>query len=171
MSTSLTNLLDISNSSAGQIQFPSVTNFSSNAHTLDDYAEGTWTPALYFGGVPTGITYSVQTGNFVRVGRIVTAWGRMTLTSKGSNTGNATIGPLPSTEGGSLDTVCIGEATNITLNTGGGYYTFSPRVVPNDVYVAMLQTGSGVAPGALTNADFANNSTVRLTVVYESVDH
>lgn len=83
------------NSTGGQIQFPAVQVPSSNANTLDDYEEGTWTPTLQFGGASTGITYSTQTGTYIKIGRSVTLQARITLTSKGSATGNATIVGAP----------------------------------------------------------------------------
>ena len=48
------------------------------ANALDDYEEGTWTPAY---GVSTGsfssVTYTNQTGYYTKVGDIVTAHGRL----------------------------------------------------------------------------------------------
>jgi hypothetical protein len=59
-----------STSGAG-ITFPATQSASSNANTLDDYEEGTWTPAL--GGTwtsnPTGLT-----GYYTKIGRFVTAY-------------------------------------------------------------------------------------------------
>lgn len=50
---------------------------------------GTWTPALQFGGATTGITYSTQSGVYVVVGSVCMATAKITLTSKGSATGQA----------------------------------------------------------------------------------
>jgi hypothetical protein len=53
------------------ITFPATQSASSNANTLDDYEEGTWTPAL--GGTwtsnPTGLG-----GHYTKIGRFVTAY-------------------------------------------------------------------------------------------------
>jgi hypothetical protein len=54
-----------STSGAG-ITFPATQSASSNANTLDDYEEGTWTPSL--GGTAT---YNRQDGNYTKVGRLV----------------------------------------------------------------------------------------------------
>ena len=52
------------------ITFPATQSASSNANTLDDYEEGTWTPALDLSsGSATGGTF---TGTYVKVGRQVT---------------------------------------------------------------------------------------------------
>jgi len=52
---------------SGGITFPATAVAASNANTLDDYEEGTWTPSL--GGTAT---YSVQTGRYTKIGQIVT---------------------------------------------------------------------------------------------------
>jgi hypothetical protein len=53
-------------SSGAGITFPATLSASSNANTLDDYEEGTWTPSL--GGTTT---YTVQSGNYTKIGRLV----------------------------------------------------------------------------------------------------
>ena len=45
-------------SSGTGITFPATQSASSNANTLDDYEEGTWTPTVTFGGASVGITYN-----------------------------------------------------------------------------------------------------------------
>ena len=63
----------------GQLAFPAAQNASSDAHTLDDYEEGTWTPALNFGGAATGITYaSTPVGRYTKIGRSVIVTGTVT---------------------------------------------------------------------------------------------
>jgi hypothetical protein len=56
--------------SGAGITFPATQSASSDANTLDDYEEGTWTPNL----IPnTGtITSQSVSGSYVRIGRVVT---------------------------------------------------------------------------------------------------
>jgi hypothetical protein len=57
------------------------------ANLLDDYEEGTWTPAFTpQTGALGSITYSIQAGNYTKVGRQVTVTGRL------QTTGSVTIG-------------------------------------------------------------------------------
>jgi len=109
----LAGLLNISGAAAGQIQFPASQNASSNANTLDDYEEGTWTPVLGGDGGTSGQTYSAQSGNYVKIGRLVTAFGSLTLTAKGTITGNLEIQGLPftSTSGTAVGTGHLGKWT------------------------------------------------------------
>lgn len=53
------------------ITFPATQSASSDANTLDDYEEGTWTPTIAAGGGYTGVTYSIQNGNYTKIGRLV----------------------------------------------------------------------------------------------------
>jgi hypothetical protein len=48
------------------ITFPATQSASTNANTLDDYEEGTWTPSL--GG---GATYNEQKGSYIKIGQLV----------------------------------------------------------------------------------------------------
>jgi hypothetical protein len=53
------------------ITFPATQSASSNANTLDDYEEGTFTPTV-IGGTTAGTgTYNTQTGSYTKVGRLV----------------------------------------------------------------------------------------------------
>jgi hypothetical protein len=65
--------------STGQIQFPATQNASSNANTLDDYEEGTWTPTA-----PVGT--SVSTATYQKVGNTVFI---NTFVNVGSNSNGA----------------------------------------------------------------------------------
>ena len=71
-----TGLFDISGASAGQIKFPATQNASADANTLDDYEEGTWTPAyaLTTPGTSSFGTYATQTGTYTKIGNKVEAW-------------------------------------------------------------------------------------------------
>jgi hypothetical protein len=80
--------------STGQIQFPATQNPSSNANTLDDYEEGTFTPSLFasFGSISyTG--YTTQNGNYIKIGRMVHCRFQIQVTKSGS--GNTGVSGLP----------------------------------------------------------------------------
>ena len=64
---------------------------------LDDYEEGTWTPA-YQGtsGNPT-VTYDQRNGTYTKIGQKVTCSGRLRTDSKSGGGGNLRIGGLPFT--------------------------------------------------------------------------
>jgi len=66
------------------------------ANALDDYEEGTWTPAPKFGGGNTGMSVAVN-GNYVRIGKFVTLTWSLRFTAKGSSTGGFVIDGVPFT--------------------------------------------------------------------------
>jgi len=57
------------NLTGGQIAFPATQSASSDANTLDDYEEGTWTPSV--GGTATYDTANTF-GRYTKIGRLVT---------------------------------------------------------------------------------------------------
>ena len=80
--------------SGAGITFPASVSASSDANTLDDYEEGIWTPVL----VGTGggsFTYSQQSGNYTRVGRLVVLDGRLQWTATTSSGDFVNIQGLP----------------------------------------------------------------------------
>ncbi len=86
-----------STSGAG-ITFPATQSASTDANTLDDYEEGTWTPTIVGTGGSIGSqAYSVQAGRYVKIGRFVLLTGYIVLTNKGSWTGDVEIKGFPFT--------------------------------------------------------------------------
>lgn len=101
----------------GQIAFPATQNPSSNANTLDDYEEGTWTPVADFathGNLSTA--YSTQTGWYTKIGDMVFAEYEITTTTFTFTTasGNFEVTGLPFT----VDSV--GMSMGATEGTGYG---------------------------------------------------
>lgn len=89
-----TNPLDLL---VGQVKFPASQNASSDVNTLDDYEEGTWTPAITGSTSTTGQSYSKQKGTYIKIGRSVTIQFEVILTAKGTITGNVMLSGLPFT--------------------------------------------------------------------------
>jgi hypothetical protein len=73
-----------STSGAG-ITFPATQSASSDANTLDDYEEGTWTPTFSSSG-GTITTYSAS-GRYTKIGRIVYLYASITVSNIGSASG------------------------------------------------------------------------------------
>lgn len=154
-----TGLVDISGASAGQIKFPATQNASSNANTLDDYEEGTCTLGIAIGGSGTGITYSVQTGTYTKIGNRVICAGAMTLSSKGSSTGAVKISGFPFACGSSE------PSTSATL------YIAAWDVNPGDVG-GILPAGTtqfaidDMNVAEITNAYINNSSRFNVNIAY-----
>lgn len=150
----------------GQLAFPATQNPSANANTLDDYEEGTWTPTIRFGGANVGGAYGSATlGRYTKIGRLVTATAMLSLTSKGTSTGQAQLDGLPFTSlnDSIFSSVAIGWATQMTY-TG----TLFSVVQPNSTRINLYVGSNGAAPTNITNSNFANNTAIYLTASYEA---
>lgn len=96
--------------SGAGITFPATASASSDANTLDDYEEGTWTPVDASGA---SLSFSNTSGNciYTKVGRTVTASFRATYPSN-ANGSYAFIGGLPFTTSATtvaVQAVCFSE--------------------------------------------------------------
>jgi len=143
--------------SAGQIVFPATQNPSSNANTLDDYEEGTWTPALKFGGNAVGMAYGTQSGFYTKIGRLLHLFAVIVLTAKGTSTGAATITGVPFSIAASSEPVTV----FVDAITFGG--TLEANAAGTTVSLFDISEAGGL--GYITNADFANTSALRISFV------
>jgi len=133
-----------------------------SANKLDDYEEGTFTPSLTFGGASVGMVYSVQAGQYTKVGNIVHATMYVSLINKGTSTGDAQIEGLPftSASGNSL------AAGSIAFNLIS-FADFPMIVVTNNVTVISLRELQNDGTfDFLNNANFQNTSNMVYTVSY-----
>jgi len=73
--------------SGAGITFPATASASSDANTLDDYEEGTWTPAIIGSTSNSGQVYSSQVGTYTKIGRQVTARFYLQLSTEGTFSG------------------------------------------------------------------------------------
>jgi hypothetical protein len=73
------------------ITFPATQSASSDANTLDDYEEGTWTPT---DGSGASLSFTSVTANYTKIGNQVTAWCRLTYPTTASTAG-AQLNGLP----------------------------------------------------------------------------
>lgn len=117
------------------IKFPATQVASSNANTLDDYEEGTFTPVVY-GSVSAGVgTYQQQSGEYTKVGRLVfvslkLAW------SAHTGTGNMRISGMPFNMGQGVASVFANGLTYAGTH-------LQPFIVNNEIWLS--QTSSGAA--------------------------
>jgi len=133
-------------------------------NALDDYEEGTWTMGLSFGGGTTGIVYDTNTGTYTKIGRQVTVNGLLALSNKGSSTGSAFLTGLPFTVASGLSlfsAVTFGNIRNITFADMINAYTNQGAT-----NVTLGETTNLGAFSVLTDADFANNSEMAISITY-----
>jgi hypothetical protein len=112
------------------------------ANVLDDYEEGTYTPALSISGDASGFAYAVQVGEYVKIGKLVTANVNIQLSSLGTATGSIQCNlPFSSDNTGNFTQVgvCILDNASTTAGAVG------------------LQVGADSQTASLLTANTANN--------------
>jgi hypothetical protein len=148
-----------STSGAG-ITFPASQSASSDANTLDDYEEGTWTPVDVSGA---GLSFSNTSGNcfYTKIGRTVTATFRLTYPST-ANGNAAVVGGLPFI---AIDTtvnvqaICFGEQ-NFSAGVMG--------LVQDNNTTFLFLTTNGSSVTVHTNANVSTKD-FRGTMTYQAV--
>ena len=93
------------NLQANGFKFPRTQVASSDANTLDDYEEGTFTPSVTFGGASVGLTGTFN-GSYTKIGNRVFFISRIGLTSKGTSTGQALLTGLPFVSANHISNSC-----------------------------------------------------------------
>ncbi len=124
----------------------------SNPAPLNAYEEGTWTPALQFGGSSAGITYTVQQGYYRRIGSMFFIQASLAINSIGTATGIATVGGCPgyANFGQSFRHEVTGWASLPGI-------TEEPAIIMAGTII-YIRTASQIAQVALTNANFEYQS-------------
>ena len=111
--------------SMGGIRFPGTQVASSDANTLDDYEEGTWTPALMTGSTQPTFTYTNRGGTYVKIGRQVIAWFYALVSV--SSAGNAQAAVVAS----SLPFAPRSNSLTDSAGSRGGFVTQNPQSLNN----------------------------------------
>jgi hypothetical protein len=115
--------------SGAGITFPASISASSDANTLDDYEEGTWTPA----GFAAGYTASSSSGIYTRIGRLVhvrfdVTFSAVPAANSSSNFTGLPFNSLGATPGSGRDNAVTGAiyCCNTTDGaTAGGFNSYA----------------------------------------------
>jgi hypothetical protein len=127
----------------------------------------TWTPEVKFGGASVGVTYSSQTGTYVKIGDLVYVTGFVTLTSKGSSTGTFTITGLPFTSD-NIGLQNIGQPwmqnmSGLTLGIA------SSLISANSTTVNFYYQASTTGLQSMSDSNLTDSTTIYLAGVYKAV--
>jgi hypothetical protein len=142
------------------ISFPATQVAKSDPNTLDDYEEGTWTPALE--GVTGGsLTYSAQVGRYTKIGRAVYVTARVALSAY-SHTGGSfpRVAGLPFASSNTTNQFSLGPMfLENTTYTGQSYAWMNP----NETQVFPASIASNGVFAHITG----NNYTATTTITFE----
>ena len=144
------------------IVFPATQSASSNANTLDDYEEGTFTPT--FGGSvsdPT-VSYSTQIGTYTKVGRVVTATINLNPSSYSGGSGNLYLKGLPFTSSVAGTGAVYTSGVNWSTKTQCTVYT----PAGGNTYLRLLASGSNVTDYDVIVSDVSATDPIICTITY-----
>lgn len=137
--------------------------FDDGTNVLSAFVDTTsWTPAFTFSGGDTGVTYSTQSGTYVRIEDLVFIQMRVTLTSKGSDTGTASITGLPLTVG-PLQYV-VPMWTNVTLATNAT--TVVIQFVNAQTKINLKQVGDSIGLSNVNDTHIENSTQIAFNGFY-----
>ena len=150
------------------ITFPATQIASSNANTLDDYEEGSWTPNLTGTGGGVYTMGGNNNGRYIKIGKMV--WATATLQWTGQTTaysGNLTVGGLPYTCTGNRASGSMGAVNNgLTFTSGYGEWNYLIDPGQSAVYIIQNSTtGSGYSHGPTVAS---SGLVYALSIVYEA---
>lgn len=148
------------NVSGGQLAFPATQVPSSDANTLDDYEEGTWTVSATCGTSGTiTLDGAVDRGSYTKIGNLVCVRGYIEVTSVSSPTGTIrislpfTIGDTPEYGGRSAAFVILNNTVSANAGVNAGVleegtayiecFNYSATALTSTL-AAQAQTGTGI---------------------------
>lgn len=148
-----------------QLRFPGTQNPSTDANTLDDYEEGSWTPTLTGTGGGSGQVYTTQLGTYQKTGRVVVANFRVKVSTLGTITTNAAIGGLPFTSRTGTD-LSFGSFISFDVMTTS-FIFLAAAVISNSTQALIFgSTAASTASATTVQADYSNTSEVSGTLTY-----
>lgn len=151
----------------GQIKFPATQNASSDANTLDDYEEGTWTPRMTRGTTDQTMTYSMQNGRYIKIGKQVTVYGAIAWTANSGGSGTWRISDFPfqiANPANIYPHMYSLDHTGFTY--GSGCTMMGAYGIPGANSVTLYSTGSGVSAAAISGV--ASTGYIYFNMTYEA---
>jgi hypothetical protein len=133
------------------------------ANKLDDYEEGTWTPELRIANSTSGITHNIQSGKYVKIGRIVYIHCHCSITDKGSNSGSISIQGLPFTPNFSTAAAAIPVSPRGKINVSGDEIFAYPSSTYFNLYKCNTSGGTN---SNITNSNIYDDTDIDFNFVY-----
>jgi hypothetical protein len=154
--------------SGAGITFPATASASSDANTLDDYEEGTWTAVISDGTNNATMTSNRTTGSYTKIGNVVTVAGYIGTNSLGSVSGSIRMTGLPFTSAGGNSSYSgcafpYGENLNITANqVVAGFVDISSTYISLQLWDAT----TGTTP--MQASEWSSDGTVIFNITYRA---
>ena len=153
--------------SGAGITFPATQSASSDANTLDDYEEGTWTPTLTASTTaPSSVSYADQTARYTKVGRVVTVMMFLQINNRTGGSGNTRIEGLPFTSQ-NVGTAVLGSIYLGQVSWGASRTALYCSVGQNSTYINIGALGTNLDPTGIAITEFNDtNDYVGISITY-----
>ena len=131
----------------------------------DQTTLATWAPAVAYSGGNTGVVMSNQVGRYTIVGRTCFFEAYVSLSNKGSSTGNVRITGLPfaAVNVPNLSAVAQVSLSDVSL---GSYTEICGTIANGNSYIDVVGLLAGVRT-SITDAQLGNNTNFRITGHYQ----
>ena len=127
-----------------------------SANKLEDYEEGTWTPAFVSGT----FSYGIRTGWYTKVGDLVTC-GFLIIWSSKSGSGAVNV-TLPFTTSSGTHYRYAGSTGYMSgVNIGSSYKDFTFTTTPSTANVALVLNGDNIAGAGAQVADMSGSGEIQ----------
>jgi hypothetical protein len=107
-----------------------------SANKLDDYEEGSWTPTFLGSSTDPTVTYGTRHATYTKVGRLVTLFFDMTISSYSGGSGTVKVGGLPVAQSG--------NARGVGLTVGSTGVTHTQALSAQAIGSALFINESGI---------------------------
>lgn len=142
--------------SDGQIKFPATQNPSSDANTLDDYEEGTFTPI--FSSTGATFSYASQVGRYTKIGNTVFVAWRIALNTSGNTLSASAL---------NVTTLPFANGNTVTESAYVMWQQVTSSYVTMNQFVAAAATSIGIggltAAGVSSSIALASNAALHAT--------
>lgn len=147
------------------ITFPATQSASSDANTLDDYEEVTWTPTVRGSSTAGTTTYISQLGRATKIGRLVTVNFTVAISAM-TGTGNLWIEGLPYTGSATTNNIGVGAALTDGLDWPNGMTSMTVVNTENATYMRLYGCADNVSlqPVQVENGTWAIYGSVSYVV-------
>jgi len=131
------------------------------------YAFGSWTPTLYGAGTAGSPTYTIQSGSYERIGRLVVCRFTVAVSALGGMAGNVQIGGLPVAAAAASNDSGGGPVIALLGATFDSGYSFAAlQVNPGNNYAGLVEHGSNKTTQGIAAANLAAASEVAGVLIY-----
>jgi hypothetical protein len=139
------------------------------ANALDDYEEGTYTPA--FTSTGASFSYSVQLGSYVKIGQLVCCWFNITLSASPSGTtSNQLTFNVPFATNNVNNSLYsgghIGHYFNINLGSGTTIAYQLPSA--SSTQIELKEVGDNIGENGIVASELNTSAVIRGSVMYRA---